>query len=780
MFSKRIFLSAASNEYGDLRVKLAANLQRSGINVEHQDIFPQTTSDTVRKLGDLKGCSLLVHIVGHNPGAVAAPAAVADLLDEIPSEEFLAKLPGLRSALGNLSGITYTQWEAFLALHFDVKLLLYAPSDACEPGTKTLKSDFAQKKHLDRLFLTRKRPEYCAAEVDFIGNILADVYRHFGLPESGLPAVTPSYLPERNRHFRGRKTDLARLSDSLSKSTTIGITQQVAVFTSGGVGKSSLALEFAWDCLASSPAKYPGGVFWCDCRGRDVTSLADGLANFAGALGIEVDERADPVTTARQVRDRLVLGPPSLLVLDNVVDSEQWKIKDWNELLPGGHCHRVLTTRAENLGDHRIPMLRLDRLSMADARALLHAYRDDVCLEDKDDAVRAIVNWFGGLAIGLTVVGIYLGINSTLSWDAYCKSLREKKLDAVRGTEDLAAPADYSSRVDAVIDDLFRSQSQPEQQALLYASILPSDDVNDRWLIELLSDDLAAGKSRGNSPPGYPSFPEAVIAKLTQRGILVRSIDTPARKALFLHQVIRERLRELLQRDASRSRDVSTHARQFAIRNYHRSRQWTQAMVEAADFSEAKRLFASMGEANFEPDVFTFTTLLSKADTYAAAQEVVAQMVKAKCEPNSKTLTALFSKAAGLPPVGEILSWYYAIPFHPSDPLNALIGSLKKLNRLDEAMAIALQHPHLSAGQRLMRDFPESAQACFQSAKAGDSSHPTADFALGVLAMETNRPDDARVHLEEALRRAIHPLQVKTIQSKLNRLVHGGPDSRSI
>ena len=106
MSSKRIFLSAASDEFDDLRVKLADIFRRADIDVEHQEIFPHATSDTVRKLGDLiKGCPLLVHIVGHNPGSVAAPAAVADFLHEISSEEFLIKFPTLRSALGDFSGI---------------------------------------------------------------------------------------------------------------------------------------------------------------------------------------------------------------------------------------------------------------------------------------------------------------------------------------------------------------------------------------------------------------------------------------------------------------------------------------------------------------------------------------------------------------------------------------------------------------------------------------------------------------------------------------------------
>lgn len=408
--SRRIFLSAASSEFGPLRLKLAALLLRSGINVEHQDIFPQTASDLVRKLGALvRECSLVVHIVGHFPGSVASPTAVVDLLDDVPRRDFLRRFPQLQHELGDLSGITYTQWEAFLALHYGIPVLLYAPSDACDPAIKTVKADFVQKQHLDHLRIVGRHPEFCADESEFVGKILADVYRHFGLPTDGAPSAIPSYLPERNPHFRGRKTDLARLRAALERFSTIGITQQVAVFASGG-------------------------------------------------------------------------------------------------------------------------------------------------------------------------------------------------------------------------------------------------------------------------------------------------------------------------------------------------------------------------EAQCAPSVVTFNTLLSKAGTYEEALAIVEQMWEAKCEPSVFTLNTLMSKKEGLPPVGEVLRWYYGFKYHPSEPLNALIGSLKKLNRQEEALTIALQHPQLAVAQRLMRDASESARAFFQSAKAADSGHPTADFALGILAVEINRPDEARAHLVEARRRAVHPRQMKTIDAMLNRL----------
>jgi len=70
--------------------------------------------------------------------------------------------------------------------------LRYAPSDACRPATQTVSGTFAQRTHLERLLLARKHPDYCDDDAAFIGKILADIHRHFGLV---LPAVTPQNLP---------------------------------------------------------------------------------------------------------------------------------------------------------------------------------------------------------------------------------------------------------------------------------------------------------------------------------------------------------------------------------------------------------------------------------------------------------------------------------------------------------------------------------------------------------------------------------------------------------
>ena len=62
---RRLFLSAATGDFGRFRAALARYLQRSGSNVEHQGIFPQVHSLTVRKTGDLiRPCALVFHIDG--------------------------------------------------------------------------------------------------------------------------------------------------------------------------------------------------------------------------------------------------------------------------------------------------------------------------------------------------------------------------------------------------------------------------------------------------------------------------------------------------------------------------------------------------------------------------------------------------------------------------------------------------------------------------------------------------------------------------------------------
>src|SRR5262249_25242505 len=121
---------------------------------------------TVAKLdGYIRDCAAVIHLVGAKPGATADARAVAEYLHAEP--KFLEKDPDLCAKLGDFSGLTYTQWEAFLALHHGVNLFVYDTEDAAT----------GQKVHLERLRSASRYPSRFADAADLLGQLIGDLRR---------------------------------------------------------------------------------------------------------------------------------------------------------------------------------------------------------------------------------------------------------------------------------------------------------------------------------------------------------------------------------------------------------------------------------------------------------------------------------------------------------------------------------------------------------------------------------------------------------------------------
>jgi tetratricopeptide (TPR) repeat protein len=398
-----VFVSAASSEFRPLRERLAAMLLRSGINVEHQEIFPQTSTDTVRKLGDLvRACPLLVHVVGHDGGSVANATAVADLLDGIPAHELLSHVPDLRARLGDFSGVSYTQWEAWLALHHRVPMLVYAVADAREPGTQALKDTFGQRGHLERLSVARRHPEYCTDEADFVGKILADVHRHFGVSP---PAIKPQNLPypSLGTLFKGRDDFLAQLRARFARGATTVIRARQAVHGMGGVGKTRAAVEYAWAHAHDYVA-----LLFVTADSRD--ALDSNLAALCGPLVLDLPEQGSRETAVQvaAVRRWLNQHPGWFLILDNVDTPEAQDAVA--ELLGAlGEGHVVVTSRLADW-PAGVAALDLDVLSEESGVAfLLERTAGRRTARDDDPRTAAqIVAVLDGLALALEQAAAYI------------------------------------------------------------------------------------------------------------------------------------------------------------------------------------------------------------------------------------------------------------------------------------------------------------------------------------------------------------------------------------
>jgi hypothetical protein len=165
---RRVFISCASSELGGVREELRQYLARANCDVKVQEDFPQSALDTIAKLDELiASCSAVIHLVGASNGAVAEKRAVDEYLASVP--QFLDREPGLRQALGDLNGLSYTQWEAYLALHHRVPLFVYAAQGATlEPN---------QELHLARLRLAGRHAEPFSEEQDLLGKLIGDLHQ---------------------------------------------------------------------------------------------------------------------------------------------------------------------------------------------------------------------------------------------------------------------------------------------------------------------------------------------------------------------------------------------------------------------------------------------------------------------------------------------------------------------------------------------------------------------------------------------------------------------------
>ena len=158
MADVKLFLSCVSDEFGAYRRILRHWLTHRRVEIKIQEDFSSTGGDTLAMLEDyIESCDAVVHFIGEMTGSPPKPSSVDDLLKRRSDlADRLAKKGMTREALGTL---TYTQWEAWLAVGFNRdgarrNLVIVAPADRAKRGRKfdpTDASRASQAEHLRRL-----------------------------------------------------------------------------------------------------------------------------------------------------------------------------------------------------------------------------------------------------------------------------------------------------------------------------------------------------------------------------------------------------------------------------------------------------------------------------------------------------------------------------------------------------------------------------------------------------------------------------------------------------
>src|SRR6185295_2674678 len=123
----KIFISCVSREFASYRDLLRRYLTRPNVTVQVQEDFIDGALPTLDKLDHyITQCDAVIHIAGDMTGAMAKPSSVALIAERYP--DLVPRFPELKPAFDGTLDVSYTQWEAYLALYHKKPLLIATPA----------------------------------------------------------------------------------------------------------------------------------------------------------------------------------------------------------------------------------------------------------------------------------------------------------------------------------------------------------------------------------------------------------------------------------------------------------------------------------------------------------------------------------------------------------------------------------------------------------------------------------------------------------------------------
>jgi len=240
--SVTVFLSTVSDEFRAYRDQLNSDLTRRNVNVKVQEDFKDYGNGTLDGLDVLiADCDAVLHIVGNMTGAETdAEHEQGPLLCK--HADMAARFAPLEAAIAAGERLTYTQWEAWLALYHGKKLLIakaapeapraagYAPTEA---------SRTSQIKHLARLAAVKRFPGCVFTNADslssyvFSSGILdllvedyaKEISRARDVAEGFILEMAAKVAEDRSLDFEGKQQAVRNAIEIYEREIAGGLTQ---------------------------------------------------------------------------------------------------------------------------------------------------------------------------------------------------------------------------------------------------------------------------------------------------------------------------------------------------------------------------------------------------------------------------------------------------------------------------------------------------------------------------------------------------------------------------
>ncbi len=253
--------------------------------------------------------------------------------------------------------------------------------------------------------------------------------------KSQVPPETPKLHNirfQRNPFFTGREAPLKQLRQQLQENGSVAINQPISISGLGGVGKTQLALEYAYQ---SYQAVYKA-VFWVDAATKEM--LQSGYKDLADLLELP----SDPDKCIQAVKVWLEGHTNWLLILDNADDLPL--VRSFLPIKRSGHI--VVTTRSQVISTLGTKTAHIEIQEMEPIEGLLFLLRRVGIAQDKASiatvaadvrkAASQLVQLLGGHPLALDQAGAYVE-EASVSFADYIRLYQEARqsLLARRGSE---------------------------------------------------------------------------------------------------------------------------------------------------------------------------------------------------------------------------------------------------------------------------------------------------------------------------------------------------------
>ncbi|MBL7733015.1 MAG: tetratricopeptide repeat protein [Chitinophagaceae bacterium] len=403
MASINLFISCVSSEFASYRGALRKYFTRPNIEVKIQEDFYDNGGPTLEKLDDyIKNCDAVIHIAGDMTGSMANAPSVQYIKDSYP--DFGTRIRSLQPVLDGTEQLSYTQWEAWLAVYFKKRLFIVVPNAGVNRDSKYVfdaTQAAHQQAHLDKL----------AAEGYYVGTRfdseadLAAKLQHSKLGDviNSASPTHPSNLPYHTigTHFKGREADMVALKDMFANIT--GRCKGIALYGLGGMGKTRLAVEYA----LKHAEDYSALLF---VTAAEAGLLKTNIAALAASTILDLPEQAasDEAVRFAAVMHWLNANKGWLLIMDNADTEEASKAAEqlFAQLQQG---HVLITARFDTWS----PQLKKKQLELISKAAAIDFILETTAEErekrdDDKEMAAGIADDLGCLALALEQARAYI------------------------------------------------------------------------------------------------------------------------------------------------------------------------------------------------------------------------------------------------------------------------------------------------------------------------------------------------------------------------------------